>query len=93
MPGIKITIKKLIKNDCLGYGSMSQGNSIVLFGIFLDAGHQNNEKKPIKNDCFGGRAAGLTCFKKGVSITPQFVMEPKFFNTFSWNVSSYMFLR
>ena len=72
---------------------MFQGNSIVLFGISLDAGHQNNEKKSIKNDCFGGRAASLTRFKKGVSSTPQFVMEPTFLNTSEWNGSSYMFPR
>ena len=39
-------------------------------GISLGGGHQNNEKKLIKSDCFGCQVATLTHFKKDTSTMP-----------------------
>ena len=62
MLGIRITIKNILKMIALARAPGQYCVDQSFFGISLDAGNQNNEKKHIKNDCFGGQAAILTRF-------------------------------
>ena len=68
--------KKLIKKDCLEYGSMSQGNSIVLADSVWNfsgmTGKQNSGKEFVENGCLstGSGKPFLTFCINHVAISP-----------------------
>ena len=72
MPGIKITRKNLLRTIALvvRWPPRQQASSLLNQpGNSLDPGHQNNEKKLIKNDCFG--ADPRTCIPHFVGQFPM----------------------
>ena len=86
MPGIKITIKNVWKLIAYLPGLVWQSSWKILFALNLA---DDFFREPCSISCRKSRIH-FRSWKKGVSTTSQFVIDPTFLNTLSWKARPYL---